>query len=291
MKLVICSRRQRVQCFNRSQWIVWYSKSIVNRVYFEKFLFSSCSVLVQFVSILINMLRSKCPHLKTNWPLLRLHVEMNAFSRSFLLIFEWYTLGLLYTRIFSTRCNRMALTTRTHIHLKRKTTQSIDICIHKSHSIYQRNDVTQKKNESIKQAMTHEQKHFMYRKSIGICLAFATVYQTIHETDSIDFFRCHSHFHSVPIEWNAFYTTLKFSFFEYRSLIYYKIISQESLFGCSVIITHIYYKYDILLLSTVWLSAFYWGLKMILYVAICSSRSSGFVDFHHLTTGISSTDI
>lgn len=43
-------------------------------------------------------------------------------------------------------------------------------------------------------------------------------------------------------------------------------------------------------LSTVWLSACYWGLKMIFYVAICSSRSSGFVDFHHLTTEISSTD-
>lgn len=83
MKLVICSRRQRVQCFNRSQWIVWYSKSIVNRVYFEKFLFSSCAVFVQFASILIDMLRSKCPHLKTNWPLLRLHVEMNCFLKIF----------------------------------------------------------------------------------------------------------------------------------------------------------------------------------------------------------------
>lgn len=117
---------------------------------FVQLLFSFCSVLVQFASILIDMLRSKCPHLKTNWPLLRLHVEMNAFSSSFLLIFEWYILGILYTRIFFTRCNRMALTTRTHIHLKRKTTQSIDICIHKSHSIYQRNDVTQKKERKHK---------------------------------------------------------------------------------------------------------------------------------------------
>lgn len=233
------------------------------------------------------------------WPLIPTEIACRSSKSNyhFFFSFNWKRFCLVLSKWmkkrseFNSTGHRMALKKNDHINththsatLLNRKTWSIDICIHKSRSICQRNDVIQNEcynHKTSNEILTKLQRYNVEHERFS--LLFTKPFMKLAQWIPLIF--VHISFQFDSIEWSAFTQHRRFSF----SATIHEFILQQKKISFWVFLLDLTMawqmnnKYDILFRLLFALCEDVW---MILYFAGCSSRSSGLAnlssDYRHL---------